>query len=284
MCATLQRLVVVTVLSTLGTAAWAGPAADKCESGKNKEAGTYALCLQKAEAKFALTADAVERSSARTKCADRLTAKWNGLEAKAAAAGDPCPTSGDQARIQAAFDALSSLTATGLAGLRFVDNGDGTVTDTTTRLMWEEKTGAYNSVVTCGSLGSCPDPHHVNNRYSWTSNTTEATGTVFSEFLGRLNGANDGVCFAGHCDWRLPTEPELRSLLRTDVFCFRFQCIEPGFPGSAGGIHWTGTTLTTNATRAMTVSFIPDFGDFALVPAAPKTINTLVARAVRTLQ
>ena len=38
---------------------------------------------------------------------------------------------------------------------QFIDNGDGTISDTTTRLMWEKKT-------TDGSV------HDVNNTYTWS--------------------------------------------------------------------------------------------------------------------
>src|SRR5262245_64804767 len=71
-----------------------------CQSNKNKEAGKYALCLQKAEAKFALKGDDVERTVAQQKCLDKFTIKWPAIEAKAADAGKPCPTVADQHEVQ----------------------------------------------------------------------------------------------------------------------------------------------------------------------------------------
>jgi len=64
----------------------------------------------------------------------------------------------------------------GLAGgqERFIDNGDGTVTDADTGLMWEKKTGTVGISVLCDSTDTCPDPHDVNNLYTWSR-----TGTVF---------------------------------------------------------------------------------------------------------
>ncbi len=68
------------------------------------------------------------------------------------------------------------------AAPRFVDNGDGTITDRTTCLVWEKKDNA-------GGI------HDLNNLYDWNSAATV--------FLPLLN--NPASPFAGHQDWRLPT-------------------------------------------------------------------------------
>jgi len=93
---------------------------------------------------------------------------------------------------------------------RFIDNGDGTVTDTKTGLMWETKNGTpENFLVHCESLpGLCPDVHGVNNGYRWSISGGPPDGTVFTDFLAKLNDTAGGGtrCFAGYCDWRLPNE------------------------------------------------------------------------------
>src|SRR5687768_14661896 len=45
------------------------------------------------------------------------------------------------------------------------DNGDGTITDHLTGLMWEKKTG------TVGIVPALPSLHDVNNTYAWCSGT-----------------------------------------------------------------------------------------------------------------
>ena len=70
---------------------------------------------------------------------------------------------------------------------RFVDNLDGTVTDTQTNLMWEQKTND-------GTV------HDVGNLYTLgtgTPNWETKNGTAFTVFLAGLN-ADAG--FAGHND------------------------------------------------------------------------------------
>ncbi|MFI5395607.1 MAG: DUF1566 domain-containing protein [Candidatus Binatia bacterium] len=90
----------------------------------------------------------------------------------------------------------NALTGCPTPGPRFVDNGDGTITDASTRLVWEKKSAD-------GSI------HDQDRTYTWSSTGTAADGTAFTTFLATLNQSN----FAGHNDWRMPSVTELRSLV-----------------------------------------------------------------------
>ncbi|HXC49278.1 MAG TPA: DUF1566 domain-containing protein [Candidatus Limnocylindrales bacterium] len=163
---------------------------------------------------------------------------------------------------------------------RYRDNGDQTVTDLWTGLMWEQKSGVPGAFVLCPDLATCPDPHGVNNDYRWTSTTTAFDGTLKTLFLDVLNDvADDGAsCFAGHCDWRLPTALELKGILlepEAVTTCSTTPCIDPTFPGSTGtGGYWSAMS-SNPATSAYYVRF--DGG--GVFPAAK--VNNRFARAVR---
>jgi len=164
----------------------------------------------------------------------------------------------------------------------YQDNGDGTVTDLTTRLVWEKKS----------------DDESLNDkdrRFPWagvclgdgtTSCATDAdcavaTGTCAAadsqmpypngltafEWLAALNAA----AFAGHSDWRLPNARELETLLDRGRFspavapAFDHDCGEDsvGNPGcsvlacscTVGSAFWTSTTYVSVPTQAWAVYF-----------------------------
>ncbi len=137
----------------------------------------------------------------------------------------------------------NALTNCPAPGPRFVDHGDGTVSDTKTGLMWEKKSGDNDTGV-----------HGQGNTYTWsTGSPAGPNGEVFTSFLATLNTQ---PCFAGHCDWRLPTVTELQGLVN---FANYNPAIDPAFntactPGCTvltvptcsctradGDVYWTST-------------------------------------------
>lgn len=152
-----------------------------------------------------------------------------------------------------------------LACARWIDNLDGTVTDSKTGLQWELKSSA---------LGSGPDPnepHDVDNLYHWCSDPTDVAtcdafghpsdGGSLAAFLARLNTP---PCFARHCDWRLPTvardgdAAELESIVDVSApGCGAGgACIAPALGPAATGIgNWSATSLGDAPFFAWSVSF-----------------------------
>ena len=275
--------------------------AEKCESGKNTEAGKYAYCRQKAEAKFATTGDGAARTAALQKCLDKYSAKWPGLEQKAVAAGGACPSTGDQTAIRQLLDDTTDDVASQLGGgpavgcsadlaaclaacptaagtplqtgqgtcwdsngsvipcagtgqdgelqkglgRAYVDNGDGTITDARTGLMWEKLSGD-------GSI------HGKDNRYSWAD--------AFAFKVAMLNG---GGGFAGYTDWRVPNVNELQSIVNYGAVtpavspAFNTGCVASCTVTSCSctqsDYYWSSTTLVPRPDLAWLVLF--GYGD-----------------------
>jgi len=255
-----------------------------------------------------------------SKCDAKYSTKWSQAETEA---GGMCPSSGDEATVQAFLsqgtNALGVTLAGGMlpmcgngvvdlgeqcdqsnlngqtcaslgfaagvikcgagcmfdtsgcSGSRFVNNGDGTVSDLLTGLMWEQKTAGHCVLnrIACfsdqdcignGGGGTCESCLHcVMDTYSWTSSGRPdfpPDGTAFLTFLYGLNGGppspSGGTCYAGHCDWRLPTVDELSSIYDiTQGVCpyllgvggySSSACIDPFFGPTEPSEYWAATT------------------------------------------
>ena len=171
------------ILGAIGTAQAAATPEQKCQQAKLKAQGKLAGCLAKN------TAGVIGgKEDAEATCRTKFATALQKADDKAAAAEPP-------------------------TSCRYLANGDGTVSDLNTGLMWEQKTGI---------LGT-PNPsdiHDINNTYSWSAGVGGGTmrdGTAFTGFLATLNndtastnGVNAAItgCFAGHCDWHMPSVAE----------------------------------------------------------------------------
>jgi hypothetical protein len=169
-------------------------------------------------------------------------------------------------------------------GTRFVDNGDGTVTDTETGLMWEMKLAADGT-----DGGNCAAPardarevHCANKLYLWTDagdgDNANPDGTAFTAFLAELNQeiSNDpeSSCFAGHCDWRIPRLVELRTILTAP--CYAAPCIDPAFGPTMASTYWSGTSWSAVPASAWVIKF-----DTGSINVGNKSTRAYV-RAVRS--
>ena len=127
-------------------------------------------------------------------------------------------------------------------GGRFIDNGDSTVTDTETKLMWEKKEAGGSGFSTC-----LTNIHGVDSQCTWRQ--------AMGDWLDRLNGRfifsqNEGG-FAGYSDWRLPTVAELRTI----VDCSFSSCVNTVFGLTAASKYWSSSSTGSNSTGAWFVDF-----------------------------
>jgi Protein of unknown function (DUF1566)/Collagen triple helix repeat (20 copies) len=169
---------------------------------------------------------------------------------------------------------------------RYVDNGDLTVTDNQTALMWEKKFDQSVPIIcSIGDLSCPPDAHHeVHNAYTWSATGTAADGTLFTGFLASLNldqSVNgSATCFANHCDWRIPNIVELQTIVELSApGCFSppLACIDPAFGPTEAEIYWSSSS--SSLAGGSNFAKYVDFSD-AFVGGAGKT-GSSYARAVR---
>lgn len=136
---------------------------------------------------------------------------------------------------------------------RYMDNGDYTVTDHQTGLMWEKKYDPSVPIVCHIGDPTCPpDPvHDMHNVYSWSTSGTAPDGKLFTGFLAALNldqSTNSSTtCFANHCDWRVPNVVELQSILTCGSGPL---CIDPALGPTQADIYWSSSSLGSGTISA----------------------------------
>ena len=129
-----------------------------------------------------------------------------------------------------------------VSGERFSDNGNGTVTDNATGLIWQKG--------------------HSTGQMNWAS--------AFDYVEDELNRKNHG----GFSDWRVPNQMELYSIVDYGSY---YPTIAPVFSGTEPGFFWSSNTLgdKSQTTNAWAINFANGVGDIY-----PKTDNKYV-RGVR---
>lgn len=126
---------------------------------------------------------------------------------------------------------------------RFTDNGDGTITDNATGLMWaKDKDG-----------GGCAN----GGKKDWPD---------------AIDWANS-LDFAGHSDWRLPNFKELLSIVDYSVYN---PSIDTTYFTSLPDEYWSSTTAASLTTHAWIVDFL-----YGMVSAYIKSTDIFYVRAVR---
>lgn len=111
---------------------------------------------------------------------------------------------------------------------RFKDNGDGTITDNATGLMWVK------------------DPSQLGGVWGTPGSPSQMT----------WNNAIDNCLaldYAGHSDWRLPNIKEIMSIV--DYSKFYPSIDETFFPNNPAGYYWSSTTYTNNTSYAWYMDF-----------------------------
>ena len=135
------------------------------------------------------------------------------------------------------------------ADLRYKDNGNGTITDKNTGLVWEKK------CLGCGGL------HDVGNTYVWSNSSTPGADMTIWDWLDAVN-AEAGKGFAKHNDWRIPNVRELQSIVdharcAAAYFpsCNDEAAINPIF-GPTVLFYWSSSTYAQNPSFAWVVEFL----------------------------
>jgi hypothetical protein len=195
--------------------------------------------------------------------------KCQGLEKAKAIQGTPADLAKCQTKFQDKLTTLQEKASTAAVPCRYADNGDNTVTDYDTGLMWVKFSG----------LDGVPQPYILDADDSWDWKTS-------IEVASSLNGpSDDGTTITPvpgnglYTDWRLPTVQELESIVDTSQSACAAAtgaCIDPIFGPTQPSGYWSSTTYATDPGYAWLVGF-----QDGTVGQWPKSVGGWGVREVR---
>ena len=126
-----------------------------------------------------------------------------------------------------------------LLAIPYTDNGDGTVYDGRTGLVWQKCSMGQNNDTTCSGTA------------------TTATWAIALTYCNDLNSYN-AVGFASHTTWRLPNINELKSIVDRNISPNPSAINNTIFPNTLANIYWSSSTYVPSKGIAWSVAFNDD--------------------------
>jgi hypothetical protein len=169
-----------------------------------------------------------------------------------------------QARFAASLDAIGVDAAHSAIPCRYRDNGDNTVTDFDTGLMWA-KQHALDGFTSVSDVLDADDTF-----------TLDGAAAAAASLTGTGNDVTPVPGIGAHTDWRLPTIVELMSIVDTTTVACQVggPCIDPIFGLTVPAFYWASTTDDGST------GWIVDFREGAMTVGSPGL--ALHARPVRS--
>jgi PKD repeat protein len=126
---------------------------------------------------------------------------------------------------------------------RFIDNGDDTITDTLTGLMWLKNgnciASSYPSFDTFGIPGD--------GKVKWKDAV---------RFLAGMDSGTYPECGGGYQDWRLPNTLELETLINSGSAEQTIWLNGEGFDDIKAGMYWSSTTSAAGGLKVWSLDFM----------------------------
>ena len=141
------------------------------------------------------------------------------------------------------------LSGASLRGAPYTDNGNGTVTDSATGLLWQKCSNGLNATICSGTASTS----------TWTDAITYC----------------EGLSLGSRSDWRLPNVNELRTIV--DYIKSTAPTIDTtAFPGTqSSNYYWSSSTYALSTNNAWVINF-----NNGIVTNGSKDFTTYYVRCV----